>query len=253
MITGSSLVVVIDKGPQYNVIVENLGGSAVSIDPQESYDVNVLPPDVYGVNVEPPQVYNVGVQPPDTYTVNIEPPRSSVLLTTGSFLSNAEFAVNSQYALTSSYVLLGDVDGFVEYSGSVYNEIFQLSSIIGTGSGGPFAPVSQLEATASFLQGQIDERLLISSFNTYTQSIDDSLLLLDQRIAILETSGSLGIDTGSFATTASNVFYGDQQVTGSVKISKDGLLILSPRQTPSITYPGGMFYSHSGEFYVGIH
>jgi hypothetical protein len=44
---------------------------------------------------------------------------------------------------------------------------------------------------------------------------------------------------------------GDIVISGSVRISTDGLLILTPREAPTPAISGGFFYSSSGDFFVG--
>lgn len=116
-------------------------------------------------------------------------------------------------ATTASYVLLTGVDGFSEYSASVSQEI------AGTISGSGFTP--------------------LSVFNSFTSSMEERVNTLVSK-------------TGSYATTGSNTFVGDQTITGSVSLSSDGLLIFTPRETPTSSIAGALFYSSSGELYVGM-
>ena len=44
---------------------------------------------------------------------------------------------------------------------------------------------------------------------------------------------------------------GDVAVSGSVTLSDEGMLILNPRQTPVTLVSGALFYSSSGELYLG--
>lgn len=44
---------------------------------------------------------------------------------------------------------------------------------------------------------------------------------------------------------------GDVVVSGSIAVSDEGLLLLTPRQTPATTVSGALFYSSSGELYLG--
>lgn len=44
---------------------------------------------------------------------------------------------------------------------------------------------------------------------------------------------------------------GDLEISGSVTISNEGFLILTPRSAPIPAIAGGFFYSSSGEFFVG--
>ena len=67
-----------------------------------------------------------------------------------------------------------------------------------------FATQAELTLTASFLQNQINQKLNTSSFNAYTQSTDARL-------------NSLQSFTGSYATTGSNTFIGNEIFSGSVR------------------------------------
>lgn len=44
---------------------------------------------------------------------------------------------------------------------------------------------------------------------------------------------------------------GDVTVSGSVSIADTGILLLTPRDTPNTHVSGGLFYSSSGELYLG--
>jgi hypothetical protein len=44
---------------------------------------------------------------------------------------------------------------------------------------------------------------------------------------------------------------GDVVVSGSVTVSDTGILLLTPRDTPNTHVSGGLFYSSSGELYLG--
>lgn len=67
-----------------------------------------------------------------------------------------------------------------------------------------FATQAELTQTASFLQNQIDQKLNTSSFNAYTQSNDSRL-------------NTLSSFTGSYATTGSNTFIGNEIFSGSIR------------------------------------
>lgn len=66
-----------------------------------------------------------------------------------------------------------------------------------------FVTTVELTQTASFLQNQIDQKLFTSSFNSYTQSTDN-------RLNVIETT---------FATTGSNTFNGNQTINGTLLVS----------------------------------
>jgi hypothetical protein len=67
-----------------------------------------------------------------------------------------------------------------------------------------FATQAELTQTASFLQNQINQKLNTSSFNAYTQSTNTRI-------------DTLASFTGSYATTGSNTFIGNEIFSGSVR------------------------------------
>jgi hypothetical protein len=98
-----------------------------------------------------------------------------------------------------------------------------------------FVTTASLQATASFLQNQIDQKLFTSSFNSYTSSTNIRLNNLESTSASVNTSisnlnvttASLNAKTGSYATTASNSFLGDQTITGSLTLSSSAAIELN--------------------------
>lgn len=91
-----------------------------------------------------------------------------------------------------------------------------------------FVTEVQLTQTASFLQNQINQKLNTSSFNEYTQSTDNRL-------------NTLSSFTGSYATTGSNTFIGNEIFSGSVRGVVIPLTITS--QTASINCSLGNFFT----------
>jgi cytoskeletal protein CcmA (bactofilin family) len=81
-----------------------------------------------------------------------------------------------------------------------------------------FVTEVQLTQTASFLQNQINQKLNTSSFNAYTQSTNT-------RLNVIETT---------YATTGSNVFNGNQTITGSLDISGSQRLVGNQTITGSL-------------------
>jgi hypothetical protein len=99
-------------------------------------------------------------------------------------------------------------------------ELLNLSSSL---SGG-YATQGELDQSASVLQANIDTKLNTSSFNDYTSSNDAKV-------------NSLISFTGSYATTGSNSFNGNQIITGSVTISGSA--------TSDLTVVGQIYVSSS--------
>jgi hypothetical protein len=153
------------------------------------------------------------------------------------FFDVAEAAISASFAelaATASYILIQNADGFTEYSQSVkqlFDQIEQQGEVSNTGS-----------FTGSFFG---------------TASYADNAGLLD------------GTSSITFATTGSNTFFGTQTifgdifadadtlvVTGSINLQGDmniseGIIVLSPIEAPTAV-TGGILYSSSGEFYVGM-
>ena len=91
-----------------------------------------------------------------------------------------------------------------------------------------FATQVELTQTASFLQNQINQKLNTSSFNAYTQSTNTRI-------------DTLASFTGSYATTGSNTFIGNEIFSGSVRGVVIPLTITS--QTASIDCSLGNFFT----------
>jgi predicted acyltransferase (DUF342 family) len=91
-----------------------------------------------------------------------------------------------------------------------------------------FATQVELTQTASFLQNQINQKLNTSSFNAYTQSTNTRI-------------DTLASFTGSYATTGSNTFIGNEIFSGSVRGVVIPLTITS--QTASMDCSLGNFFT----------
>jgi cytoskeletal protein CcmA (bactofilin family) len=91
-----------------------------------------------------------------------------------------------------------------------------------------FATQAELTQTASLLQNNINTKLNTSSFNAYTQSTNTRI-------------DTLASFTGSYATTGSNTFIGNEIFSGSVRGVVIPLTITS--QTASINCSLGNFFT----------
>jgi hypothetical protein len=91
-----------------------------------------------------------------------------------------------------------------------------------------YATDAQLNASSSTLQANINTKLNTSSFNAYTQSINTTI-------------NSINNNTGSYAITGSNVFRGNQTITGSVYGNVIPLSVSS--NTASMDLSQGNFFS----------
>lgn len=137
-------------------------------------------------------------------------------------------------------------------------ELLNLSSSL---SGG-YATQGELDQSASVLQANIDTKLNTSSFNAYTQSTNNTIATLTTTASFNSYTASqatvnsgynsytasnntkwdtIGLLTGSYATTGSNVFTGSQTITGSVYGNVVSMSISS--QTASMDLSLGNFFT----------
>ena len=88
-----------------------------------------------------------------------------------------------------------------------------------------YATDAQLNASASTLQANIDTKLNTASFNSYTSSQVGTNLFtssINTYTASNDTKWStIGLLTGSYATTGSNTFIGNQIITGTTRLVGD--------------------------------
>lgn len=99
--------------------------------------------------------------------------------------------------------------------------------------------VLQTEFTGSFTGSFAGDgsKLIFETLNT--NKITDSFLVV-------------GNIYNSYINKQTTIFRnGDVIVSGSVTVSGDGALVLKPRQTPATIVSGTLFYSSSGELYLG--
>jgi hypothetical protein len=104
----------------------------------------------------------------------------------------------------------------------------------------------EINATASFLQNQINQKLFTSSFNSYTASASSSLGNISASIAVTDDAqttriNQLALFTGSYATSGSNTYIGNQIFSGSVRGVVIPLSVTS--QTASMDLSLGNFFS----------
>lgn len=111
-----------------------------------------------------------------------------------SYTSSNDSKVNSLIANTGSY--------------ATTSSLTSLSQSIATTDLGQNNRLSSLETATGSLQNQINQKLDTGSFNTYTSSNDGKV-------------NSLISKTGSYATTGSNTFNGDQTISSGYKLIVD--------------------------------
>jgi cytoskeletal protein CcmA (bactofilin family) len=147
----------------------------------------------------------------DTQTLN-----GTVNVVNTLFVSGTEFTPFSQ----SVDYRLDNLEGFS-------------SSLVAT-----FATNADLTITASVLQGNINQKLFTSSFQTYTGSQDTKNSTLASYTGSNDTKwNNLGAQSSSFATTGSNNFIGNQTITGT--------LLLSSSEATELTVIGNSTFSGS--------
>jgi len=105
---------------------------------------------------------------------------------------------------------------------------------------------AQLAAATGALETSIATKLNTSSFNAYTQSADAALNNLSQSVSSSNAATNARIDgltyfTGSYATTGSNTFRGNQVFSGSVRGGVIALTVSS--QTASMDCSLGNFFT----------
>ena len=126
------------------------------------------------------------------------------------------------------------------FNNSITASVGQLLTFSSSLSGG-FATQGELDASASTLQNNIDTKLNTSSFNAYTAS-QPSLTSLNSYTASNDTKWTtIGLLTGSYATTGSNSFTGSQTITGSVLGNVNALSIAA--NTASMDLSKGNFFT----------
>ena len=130
------------------------------------------------------------------------------------------------------------------FNNSITASVGELLALSSSLSGG-YATQGELDASSSTLQANIDTKLNTSSFNAYTSS-QGGLNTFSSSINTYTASNdtkwtTIGLLTGSYATTGSNVFTGSQTITGSVYGNVVSMSITS--QTASMNLSLGNFFT----------
>jgi hypothetical protein len=170
--------------------------------------------DHYSVKLEMAGDYDISITQGDNYHVLVETP-TTIVEDADIYFRVADLAltaISASFAQTASYANVALQVLQANFTGSFSG------SFAGTHTG--------------------DGSLLV--FNTLnTSQSSDSVLVV----------GNIYNDYENKQTT---VFKnGDVVVSGSTYIGEDGLLVFSPREAPDTFISGGMFYSSSGEFFLG--
>jgi len=221
---------------------------------------------------------NIELDIPDTRVVVRQP---SVIVDRSKLpiQSVAEFALTSSYATYAKTIDSFNIGvvGNLSASGAVTaSELSAASLLLVSGSAGITGSLTVTDSitantiTATSFSGSFTGLITSASFaqvalavlqDTFSGSFSGSYYgngsaLVFNTINTFTASNSTLIVGNAYnnyqyaqTTTFRN---GNIVVSGSATISPDGLLILSPRSTPLTVFPGGLFYSSSGEFYVGM-
>jgi hypothetical protein len=151
---------------------------------------------------------------------------------------------NTEGFVSSSLQVINLIDGY-EIRPSIVSASFFAGNLLGTASVANTAlQVLQQNFTGSFTGSFTGNHIGNGSSLTFetinTSQSSDSVLVV-------------GNIYNNYENKQTTVFRnGDVVVSGSTYIGEDGLLVFSPREAPATFISGGMFYSSSGEFFVGI-
>ncbi len=149
---------------------------------------------------------------------------SSSVATTTSGLTSTISNLSSSVATTTS----GLTSTITSLSSSVSESIVNLSSSVATTTNGISTTVTNLSSSVATTTSGLSSSIgtLSSSVATTTNDISTTVTNLSSSIATTDLNQSnrlVSIEgkTGSYATTGSNVFQGDQTITGSLYVSQN--------------------------------
>jgi hypothetical protein len=164
----------------------------------------------------------------NSYTSSNDSKVNSLINSTGSY------ATTSSLTALSQSIALTDLNQNNVIAGlATTASLTSLSQSIATTDLGQDNRLGSLETATGSLQNQINQKLNTGSFNSYTSSND-------ARVTSLESK------TGSYATTGSNIFQGNQTITGSLDVTGE-ITALSA----SITYLEVIYQTSSVIFSSG--
>jgi hypothetical protein len=154
--------------------------------------------------------------------------RQPTLIINQSEIPIYEFAENALFAITASYALNSGGDTPEEIALLISGTSITPLSVLANSFTGSF--------TGSFFG---DGNGLIFTTLSTSQSSDSQLIV--------------GNRHNDYQYKQTTVFRnGDVVVSGSTIISENGYLILTPQDAPATIASGGLFFSSSGELFVGI-
>ena len=164
---------------------------------------------------------------------SIETSTGSLNLFTSSIDTTIKNKLNTESVVSgSSQISITGTTGYSTFSSSISTSIGALSSSVGTAINGLSSSVatttndlsSSIALTTSGLTLSVSS--LSSSVATTTSGLSSSIGGLSSSVATTDLNQSNRLDsiegkTGSYATTGSNIFQGNQTITGSLYVSQD--------------------------------
>jgi hypothetical protein len=149
--------------------------------------------------------------------------------------ASLNISVSNLNAFTSSQI---------SFNASATASISQLLTLSASLSGG-YATQGELDASSSQLQNNIDTKLNTSSFNSYTASQVGTNQFTSSINSYTASNDikwtTIGLLTGSYATTGSNTFIGNQTITGSAYGNVVSASIVS--STASVDLSAGNYFT----------
>jgi hypothetical protein len=163
------------------------------------------------------------------YTTSTAASQSVYSASVATSFSSSTFTFNRYSSSINAYT--ASQNSFNASATASISELLSLSSSL---SGG-YATQGELDASSSTLQANIDTKLNTSSFNSYSASMNTYTASINTKWT------TIGLLTGSYSTTGSNVFTGSQTITGSVLGNVNALTITS--NTASMNLANGNFFT----------
>lgn len=167
--------------------------------------------------------------------------------------SIAEIAISASYATFAKTIDVADIGivGDISASGAITASSLYVENAVVVGG-----PISGLISSASLAQVA-----LTVLQNTFTGSFTGSFVGNGSELIFTQLNTDVAGDSilivgnryNNYEYTQTTVFKkANVVVSGSMTVGSDGMLILEPRISPSPAILGGLFFSSSGELYVGI-
>ena len=197
----------------------------------------------YLSTVTPSEVYQVLVNTGDNYNVVVDDPATITVNGSGSYLTVADHASTASYALIAQSVVAGGSIAYdtISASNAYFGNLTVSQSITAnlfTGSfAGNFVGTSSWANTASYV---LPSGLPAGTVSRSAQVSYPGLSNIPANIV----SSSTQIVTLGFATTGSNLFNGNQTITGSLKVTNGitGSLYGTASRALTASFIDGGFY-----------